>query len=903
MTSRLTGLIDMVSRTQDTSSVAFSALTPPNPRSADFAHEEKLKKGHYVGTGLGVALQAHLRERQFRAKSPEDLASKAASESDDEERRKRGSLTNTIRKSGVELPASVVRVLEHHRKKGIARQEAYLNESLLSADGGPRSSRSAKQRKSSRRELSHSPSLDTEDMARVSRQQGRRMTASRLVADSIIVGAPKGSISAMASRSPKGSAESPSQKGASRLAVQAAGSAACHFFSPEHFLVTPEPQQSHSHVPPALASPGTEASTTLKLSKDKPKAIARNLLKHFQKMGPSARSSLSKPSSGARSSLQKKPSSSGKTYSGKNQSMKTLRATLGAKLDAKVKRMTKLAESSGNKLDMLWPDMDVADGNASPTGQAVSTPDSKPRRLSAAIEDEAAEDSSDSNTRSTAATSSSPRRTSGLVSPGQKPKTLEDLFSAIVKGEQTSDKASLGAETPKISGRRKSNEVSMDSTPQGEPREATPKSPETTMSSSAAPEEKKPLLFCGDKQPLDRKGVRLTLTPFNFKVMIQRSSKKRTTKPPPPLEYPPPAPAPTVRIGESDSAKKRPEFVRPRRLSDAELEKVPLKLISWSSQRDNGRRAAANLVRGEAGTLWESVGPSDQSLTFDSGSDVEVCGLVLRCLGTKADPKDVTLLRSNTVEGPWIIVRRCFVPAGPQNRDKRKHQFLFEPGGPAQYWRFIIHQNWGAAFHTSIFAPLELLVRKDDKPFQMECDSLPQGLQVSKIDEAWGRRSLTLLFSECLNLSKEDREVRNVARRNGIPLDWAERVRDEFRKFTVGNDLCYADFAKIVETMLVTGGGSRAQKSDVPGIPEARIHHLWNEVEGHNTGQVDFEDFLVWFHSMFYCESAVACSQHAARQAAIVNERFYASMGRERLRQAVHKQELRQRRLQDDGVQ
>jgi hypothetical protein len=317
-------------------------------------------------------------------------------------------------------------------------------------------------------------------------------------------------------------------------------------------------------------------------------------------------------------------------------------------------------------------------------------------------------------------------------------------------------------------------------------------------------------------------------------------------------------------------------------------------VISWTSQRDNERHAAANLVQGEnPGYLWESAGPPEQTLIFDTLRDREVCGLHLRCSGTKADPKDVTLKRSFSKDGPWVIVRRIYVNAGSKNRETVKHEFLFDPGGASRYWKFDINQNWGAATHVSISAPLTFLAKPLDENEEYITES-----DLSTWDLGFFKHAvnLTVYFDESLALSHEDREVRSMARNCDIPLDYAERVYDEFRRYAskrADSDrlaLMYDGFSRLLHAMITRSAAnfSTSTQCDVSfDIPESRVHHMWHEVQQDTSGYVHFQSFLVWFYQMFHCSPVAAVSPHSHRQANTVTERFYAGLGRERLRKIV----------------
>lgn len=917
----LTNLIDLVSRKQDPCSIAFTACGPISSDTDDARPERQRKEPSATqsaeqpsqGVGLGVALQALLRER--RQKPVPETAIEVTGDAEDAASARssiRSSVRSsirpawTIRKSGcVDLPAHVVRVLDHHRKKGLARHEAYLNEGFLGGD--KRSSRRGSKCSSGRSSLRSSrhqlvPCSQAEEMSRQqpqaktrASQRGRlqihRVTAGRIVADSIIVGSPKGAAVATGNRVQA----TGDMEGASRLAVQEAGSSGYAFFNPAYM-------QTCSHEAAPASGDESDDRPSSARNKDSGRSSPSSL-----RLSLSPRSPSPKESSRTSKTFPRDTEVPGKRSSAKN-TLKTLKTVVGAKVRAQVRRMTLISgQSDGPLVPEAMLDVQSPSAAASQEETVKSPGESakSPFGFSAISEDEDLQEAVDKeppNTdlkiiglpkREVEAARQRKDRANSVVS--EQPTSPEDSAMKAREIQKSPSARSLfRSHTTPVSPMK--GDISPNST--GVASINTPNIKSEELNSETTPEKTPVALSPGHL--FERGGVKLTFNPAEVKTKVWPGSRKRPK--PPPIPTSPATVASSVGTGERIAPDKKVPVVeaqKSRRLSEAELELVPLKLIGFSSQRDNGRHAALNLVTGDPGTLWESVGPPEQSLVFDCGSEKLVCGLVLRCLGTKADPKDVCLLRSDNVDGPWIIVRRVFVAAGPHHRDKRKHEFIFQPGGADRYWRLVIHQNWGASQHVNIFAPLQMMALPAiDEVRDFELDLLPEALQFTKIEEAGGRRSLTLLFSEALNLTKEDREVRNIARKHGIPLDYADRVRDEFRKFNPGNELCYSDFAALV-TAMVSGGPQRSEFAD---IPETRLRHLWHEVDVQGDGQVDFEDFLVWFHAMFNYDTATALSQHSSRQAATVTERYYASMGRDRLRQAVQRQEAAKRRQNEEGT-
>mmetsp|Transcript_97150 Transcript_97150/g.217384 ORF Transcript_97150/g.217384 Transcript_97150/m.217384 type:complete len:824 (-) Transcript_97150:67-2538(-) len=339
------------------------------------------------------------------------------------------------------------------------------------------------------------------------------------------------------------------------------------------------------------------------------------------------------------------------------------------------------------------------------------------------------------------------------------------------------------------------------------------------------------------------------------------------------------------------------------------LASVKFEVVRFSSQKDPSRHAATNLQEGtNAGNIWESQGPPEQWLVLDLGFETEICGVQLRCTGTQMDPKDMTVMRGSSgitlsqktphregdkeplPDGPWVIVRRCFVEAGPGCRHKQLHRITFEKSR-GRYFKLIFHETWGTARRVRLLNPLVVLARPQDLKAR-DCEVAAAEVLLGEGKSLVRRPSLTTMFSEAINLSPEEREMRIIARKHGIPLDYAEAIRDEFHRFDVNGkgSLGYLDFGKVVRTMTVRRAGGVAGEKGQAGseVPESRIRYLWHDVDTDGSGRVELEEFLIWFYRCFHSgEEDSHQSPHSDRQADSVTERFYAALGSNRLRNAA----------------
>lgn len=330
---------------------------------------------------------------------------------------------------------------------------------------------------------------------------------------------------------------------------------------------------------------------------------------------------------------------------------------------------------------------------------------------------------------------------------------------------------------------------------------------------------------------------------------------------------------------------------------------LPFEVVAWSSQKDDGRHAAVNLATGQPGSMWETAGPPEQWLVIDFGRQVEVVSVHLRCTGTQMDPKDLCVLRcghrpdmeqlaargrkgnassgprvSSRIPapeleaGPWIIARRCIVEAGPQSRSDKSLHSVQLGGGRARFWKLVIKESWGPQRRVRLLAPLHMLCSAADR----EANTMQK------------KPSLSTLFNEVVNLSREEREMRMLARRHDIPLHFAEEVCREFRRYdTAGSgSLKYEQFAHVVRTITMQRAETPAAYSLLhENVPESRIRHLWQLVDRDGSGCICLEEFLVWFYRTFQATAeSTKPSRHSERQADTGAERYYASLGTQRLR-------------------
>jgi Ca2+-binding EF-hand superfamily protein len=100
-------------------------------------------------------------------------------------------------------------------------------------------------------------------------------------------------------------------------------------------------------------------------------------------------------------------------------------------------------------------------------------------------------------------------------------------------------------------------------------------------------------------------------------------------------------------------------------------------------------------------------------------------------------------------------------------------------------------------------------------------------------------------FLEDVNLNDEQRWLRSLARRYGMPFTEVERYKRSFDRFDADRSgaIEWDEFECLLRTL-----------SKVPehlSIPHTRVQHLWSDADADDSGDVDFEEFVVFYGKYF----------------------------------------------------
>jgi len=117
-------------------------------------------------------------------------------------------------------------------------------------------------------------------------------------------------------------------------------------------------------------------------------------------------------------------------------------------------------------------------------------------------------------------------------------------------------------------------------------------------------------------------------------------------------------------------------------------------------------------------------------------------------------------------------------------------------------------------------------------------------------------------FDMSRNLSEAQRAVRDMARVVGVSVDEAENLKKKFDHFDEdgSGNIDKNEFIQVLRSFT----GSKTE------ISKERFDCYWRDVDSDSSGEVDFEEFLMWY-------------QTVVRGGGLSPEAFYATFGIQRL--------------------
>lgn len=100
-------------------------------------------------------------------------------------------------------------------------------------------------------------------------------------------------------------------------------------------------------------------------------------------------------------------------------------------------------------------------------------------------------------------------------------------------------------------------------------------------------------------------------------------------------------------------------------------------------------------------------------------------------------------------------------------------------------------------------------------------------------------------FNENIVLDKTQKEIRDIARRSGLPLVEVESIKRMFDSFDSdgSGEIEIEEFTKILYKLLKVPTNLE--------LPASRVRAFWSEIDCDGSGDVNFEEFLLWYKRYF----------------------------------------------------
>ncbi|CAD7942596.1 unnamed protein product [Amoebophrya sp. A25] len=203
----------------------------------------------------------------------------------------------------------------------------------------------------------------------------------------------------------------------------------------------------------------------------------------------------------------------------------------------------------------------------------------------------------------------------------------------------------------------------------------------------------------------------------------------------------------------------------------------------------------------------------------------------------------------------FISVKRSYVA-----KDAERLHMGFRCEDAARFWKLCYPMNWGGA--RTVVKKIQFVA--EDVASRKMCN----GLKQMSYEHSSQLGRLCSIFDEKETLTDAQLEVRALARKHGIPLGDAETLRLKFEKYDEDRSghISKDEFSNILAELI---------RVKVAGdIPQERFNHYWREVDTDQSGEISFEEFLIWYTSI-------------VKTGALNPKSFYAAFGKNRVRNMV----------------
>jgi len=161
------------------------------------------------------------------------------------------------------------------------------------------------------------------------------------------------------------------------------------------------------------------------------------------------------------------------------------------------------------------------------------------------------------------------------------------------------------------------------------------------------------------------------------------------------------------------------------------------------------------------------------------------------------------------------------------------------------WWKLLVHRNWGSMKRLQVTGPLKLcdIVEVRSKPikgqFRDVFSSRMMGVRGCSLEAT---QNLTTAFTlESLGVDPKTIVLRKLAKKHNLSILDLEELNTRFREVDSNSSGCLEEpeFTKLVLSV----HGAR----DISDIPKGRLHFYWKQADADHSGEVDFEEFIVFF--------------------------------------------------------
>lgn len=111
-------------------------------------------------------------------------------------------------------------------------------------------------------------------------------------------------------------------------------------------------------------------------------------------------------------------------------------------------------------------------------------------------------------------------------------------------------------------------------------------------------------------------------------------------------------------------------------------------------------------------------------------------------------------------------------------------------------------------------------------------------------------------FSELINLSSEQREIRRLAQVTGRSVPEVESIKEQFDVFDkdASGKIDYEEFCHLLCVLL------GIKEKEMESLPDHRVKAFWHEVDSDRNGFIEFAEFIPWYLGYFDTKGNVSTS-------------------------------------------